>query len=57
MKLFALFAGLQYDGEVLLGVYSSRAVAEAAEAAYEEEGWDFYAVREVVLDAAARAQY
>ena len=50
-----------YEGEVVLGVYSSRELAEAASEAFDAQRtiYDFenFVVREIVLDAPAEYHF
>ena len=59
MAVFVLLLATDYEGEMLLGVYSSRERAEAASAAFVEGRWgelyesESFEIRETDLDAVA----
>jgi hypothetical protein len=54
MTVFVLLLSATYEGEMLLGVYSSRERAEDASEAFGElRGSDAFEIRETELDAVA----
>lgn len=58
MTMYVLTGEIQYEGQVVLGVYSTQELAEAAARLYDQEadgqGYHSYDVHQVVLDSDAR---
>ena len=62
MTVFALMLATDYEGEMILGIYSSEAAASAASEAYilahrvrgRLHGSESFEIREIQLDAAAQ---
>ena len=57
MQVFCLMGGFEYEGQTLLGVYSSEEAARAARLELPEGDYDFYALEVRYLDAPAGAAY
>jgi hypothetical protein len=61
--MFVLTLATDYEGEMLLGVYSSRELAEAAsqqfqiDIEYGPEDYEHFVVREVAVDAPAEYRF
>jgi hypothetical protein len=55
MKVYVLLRGIDYEGEELLGVYSSRELAEKARDVYDDNRGraDYYDIEEAIIDAPA----
>lgn len=59
MRVFALFGSLSYEGDDLLGVYSTLELAQAARESYRSQDeycdYDDFRIRALDVDAAAYA--
>lgn len=56
MNVYVLLGEVQYEGQTLLGVYTTRDTAETAAIKYNGEGeytYDEYTIHEVALDSLA----
>ena len=61
--MFVLTLATDYEGEILLGVYSSRELAEAAsqqfqiDTEHELEDYEHFVIREVAVDGPAQYHF